>query len=357
MNFLEGFLTRRVQKQIPFVLGSSTSYSDWIRKHPEGSQQGILYLIESESFDSFKIGITKQSSKTDRVEEHLKEGWTLVQTWVLDGPVVAEAIEQTVLDWWRHGLKTKSSVTSVAMPQGGFTETISRQKVEVAEILKFVEQQCLKKYTRPVIETNISELNIGVRSVIIAKVTHAKLGMHHTKTFKGKQQGSWVYRYLVSDGFDSAVVESHLGRKSPTKAGDHKKLPLVGSSIILEGRPHLVFGSDYEFGFIDPYVKLEPASIQIEQSKDGRCGNDKNHRYTQSTSNDKSPIWKCHDCGRETTSFFTGISCGVCNRGEIKLWCGSVKTYGRRTYSAVRTAKCSRCRQKLPWHLIFFNNF
>ena len=118
MNFGR-FQTRRVQKRIPFVLGSSTSYSDWIRKHPESSQQGILYLVENESFDSFKIGITKQSSKTDRVEEHLKEGWIPVQTWVLDDPVVAEAIEQTVLDWWRHSLKTKPSVASVAMPQGG----------------------------------------------------------------------------------------------------------------------------------------------------------------------------------------------------------------------------------------------
>ena len=51
MNFLERIQTQRVRKRIPFVLGSSTSYSDWIRKHPEDSQQGILYLVENKIFD------------------------------------------------------------------------------------------------------------------------------------------------------------------------------------------------------------------------------------------------------------------------------------------------------------------
>jgi len=329
------------------VLGSSTSYSDWIRKHPEGSQQGILYLIENESFDSYKIGITKQSSKTDRVEEHLKEGWTPVQTWVLDDPVVAEAIEQIILDWWRHSLKTKPSVTSSAMPQGGFTETISRKKVEVADIIEFVERQCSQKITRPVINTNISELSIGVRSAITAKVTHGRLDKHPTGTFESRQQHKWVYRYLVSDGFESAVVESHLGRESPTRASDHSKLPLVGFSVILEGRPHLVFGNNYDFGFIDPYVKLEPGVTQTGPSKVGRCSNSHLHSYVASSKKDRSPTWLCMNCQHETHFFYTGVPCGVCNKGEIELWCG--KTQPRYGSRPIRHAQCTHCQVKPPW--------
>jgi len=353
MNFIERFQTRRVQKRIPFVLGSSTSYSDWIRKHPESQRQGILYLIENESFDSYKIGITRQASKSDRIEEHLKEGWKPVQTWVLDDLVIAEAIEQSVLDWWRHGLGTKPSVVSSAMPQGGFTETIGCQKVELSEILEFIEQLCSQKIMRPAVNTNLSNLSIGVRSVISAKVTHAKLGLHYKKGTKGRRQERWVYRYLISDGSKSAVVESHLGKKSPTKANDHEKLPSVGSTITLEGRPHLVFNDKYDFGFIDPYVKFEPESVHhLERT---RCTNERTHSYSATYTKDKTPIWKCGYCGHETYSFRTGISCGICNRGEIKLWSGEMKVKGRRRPHGIRVAKCTRCRHKVPWGLIAFN--
>lgn len=347
MNFLERFQTRRVQKRIPFVLGSSTSYSDWIRKHPESQRQGILYLIENESFDSYKIGITRQASKSDRIEEHLKEGWKPVQTWVLDDPVIAEAIEQSVLDWWRHGLGTKPSMVSSSMPQGGFTETIERQRVDLAEILEFIERQCSQGVSRPVVKTKISQLNIGVRSEIIAKITHAKLDKRPTGVYHGKQQFKWVYRYLVSDGFDSAVIESHIERKSPTKSADHEKLPLIGNSVVIEGRPHLVFGGEYDFGFIDPYVRLEPGSKISRPLKVGRCNEDGLHDYFATTKRDRSPIWRCVNCERETHFFYTGVPCGVCNKGEIELWCGKAQPrYGSRP---LRFAKCTRCRSKVPW--------
>lgn len=351
MKFFKRRKDQLNQTEIPWVLGASSSYSDWIRKNPEGIQQGVLYLLKSDVFSSYKIGITRQSSKSDRIEEHLKRGWLLIQTWTLENVVMAEAVEETVIEWWRRELKLKPSTTANDMPQGGYTETIRRNGIELSELVEFIETQCARKITRPSVQLEISDLNIGVRSIISGTVTKASINRQRAGEYKGKSLYTWTYKYLVTDGKKSVVVESHQKRR-------HAATPLVGYSVSIEGRPFLTSSREHEFGFINPSVEIKMSLTRPTNTRNRDCLDSSGHIFGAFEENSSIPDiyagWKCIKCGLQTTeNIDTRVICR-CRKETLKAHVSVSMRRSKRKRNYVipdsievkRSAFCRKCSER-----------
>ena len=92
---------------------------------------GIVYLMKNETFASVKIGITTEKARTDRIRDHKRRGWTLIQKWKTLTGFDAEIIESAILHWWRNELGAPIAMKSTDMPSGGFTETAALIHVDI----------------------------------------------------------------------------------------------------------------------------------------------------------------------------------------------------------------------------------
>lgn len=106
-------------------------------------QPTILYLIRNKALRASKIGITNVHN-TDpcysRLRQHEKHGWVTVKRWVFDRGDTALEVEQAVLRHWRKDLKAPRVLSREDMPQGGWTETASTQKVGLQRTIDYIEK-------------------------------------------------------------------------------------------------------------------------------------------------------------------------------------------------------------------------
>jgi recombinational DNA repair protein (RecF pathway) len=110
------------------------------------SKGGILYLITHEEYGAHKIGITNEAAKEKRLEKHLKLGWKTYRTqFYVDGNRAFE-IEQEILMWWRNELNLPYYLSGKEMPQGGFTETVDANEIDLLTIWNNVEK-LMKKFS------------------------------------------------------------------------------------------------------------------------------------------------------------------------------------------------------------------
>jgi len=98
----------------------------------------VVYLITHQHLSAAKIGITGADSQSDRIEQHEREGWVVVDTWDVAYGRQAEEIETGILRWWREELDAPQAVTAELMPQGGYTETVSLNKISLEETARRV---------------------------------------------------------------------------------------------------------------------------------------------------------------------------------------------------------------------------
>ena len=103
-------------------------------------EPGKLYLVEHKKFQTLKIGITNTNAQTDRLAQHETHGWVERQSWQFEDGQQAQKIEATVLRWWRQDLQAPVALSTWQMPQGGWTETASSQRVGLQETIDFVNQ-------------------------------------------------------------------------------------------------------------------------------------------------------------------------------------------------------------------------
>lgn len=103
------------------------------------SAGGILYLITNEEFGAHKIGITNDGAKEKRLEKHLKRGWKLFATEFYEDGNMAFEVEQRVLEWIHLELGLGVYLSASEMPQGGHTETVDAQEVDLVTIWKKVK--------------------------------------------------------------------------------------------------------------------------------------------------------------------------------------------------------------------------
>jgi hypothetical protein len=87
-----------------------------------------LYLVLHHDLNALKLGITGEG--TGRVHEHRQQGWELVCTYALATAADAAWVEAQVIAAWRAA-GYPPGVDRAAMPQTGWTETVSQAHVDV----------------------------------------------------------------------------------------------------------------------------------------------------------------------------------------------------------------------------------
>jgi recombinational DNA repair protein (RecF pathway) len=96
-----------------------------------------VYLLVNEPLRALKVGIMRQHSQ--RLEEHLRNGWRLIDAWRDLDPPVAFGAEQAVLAAWRTA-GIPDAVTREEMPQGGHSETAPIDLVDLAQTRAIIEE-------------------------------------------------------------------------------------------------------------------------------------------------------------------------------------------------------------------------
>lgn len=95
----------------------------------------LLYLIESESLNHFKLGI--MGSETNRLREHKSKGWSVIETWDFDYGYEANYVEQYCLELIEDA-GVPNRVKKKDMPQGGHKETFKRGHIEIEDVFSLV---------------------------------------------------------------------------------------------------------------------------------------------------------------------------------------------------------------------------
>lgn len=102
----------------------------------------LIYLIRSDCLSALKIGIGKEGS--DRLINHKLNGWVPLKVWNEIAVDVARAAEARVLRNWRKaGIPV--ACTKEQMPQGGWTETVPLDMVDIAKVRRWVNYEIRKQ--------------------------------------------------------------------------------------------------------------------------------------------------------------------------------------------------------------------
>lgn len=96
---------------------------------------GYLYLIVNRSLHLLKWGI---ANIENRLKEHYRHGWHLVNRWDFSAAGEAEVIESQVMAWVRDQ-GVLPGATREQMPQKGHTETASLDEISLAKIHIYIE--------------------------------------------------------------------------------------------------------------------------------------------------------------------------------------------------------------------------
>ena len=188
---------------------------------------GLMYLVSNSKFDAAKIGITRGISDKDRVREHLKRGWVLEHFWGFNDFRDAEAIEGNVLSWFRYDRKVPIACSPRQMPQGGYTETVRLQDIQLAEIIAQINTVSTSCDGGIITTTSIREVLPGTYARVHGRVT-ATMGINGPGD-RARRKVSWQ-RVTVTDKTGSLLLELSHGNRM-------LKIPrLIGSQVELVGR-------------------------------------------------------------------------------------------------------------------------
>lgn len=101
------------------------------------SGPGWVYLMTHDELGAHKVGITGAFEK--RIDQHRDRGWALVASIPTPTVVDAFSVEQTVLAPFRE-LGVCPYVSAQLMPQGGYTETVGADFIDVPELWRLIEE-------------------------------------------------------------------------------------------------------------------------------------------------------------------------------------------------------------------------
>lgn len=100
---------------------------------------GVVYLLVNAEFCALKIGMTTKQSRTDRIRDHERHGWSLAKKWNTATGADAELIESAVIKWWREIIGAPEALTRTQMPSGGHTETAALVHVDKDTTMEVVD--------------------------------------------------------------------------------------------------------------------------------------------------------------------------------------------------------------------------
>ena len=107
----------------------------------------FLYLMTHQEFRAHKVGVGNHKTRNNRIKEHIKTGWILIES--RDFPTGDEAfnVEQKTLIWLRETKGLGMYLSKTEMPQGGETETVDASEIDLPTIWAKVEElsKVLKK--------------------------------------------------------------------------------------------------------------------------------------------------------------------------------------------------------------------
>jgi hypothetical protein len=103
---------------------------------------GYLYLMTHKEFSSHKLGIGNsiRSRGRSRIEQHEKHGWKLYKRLDFEITDVAFQVEQEVLAWLREAKALPAYLSEFEMPQGGYSETVNADEIDLPTIWAKVEE-------------------------------------------------------------------------------------------------------------------------------------------------------------------------------------------------------------------------
>lgn len=102
------------------------------------NEPSYFYVMEHQTFDSLKIGISNTGTRDDRVIVHSKHGWKLIQKIDFENGFLAYEFEQTLLNHLRKAMSIPIHLSKNEMPQSGYTETFSNDFISLEDLLKLV---------------------------------------------------------------------------------------------------------------------------------------------------------------------------------------------------------------------------
>lgn len=219
----------------------------------ESETPGILYLVTHQKLGAAKIGISRSTSKSDRVLAHMANGWTLHSFWSLANFADAEATEGAVLNWWRNEKSLPIALKQSQMPQGGHSETVSLSHLSVREITSKVEQIVSACHGGSISASSINEL-IGGTYMSVKGVMRAITGIPGPGD-RRRRQVTWQ-RLLVSDDHSQMTIELSHGRRIPLYPGTiGRQIEAVGRVEVMDNSPNNRFRRPgFDFRMTNPSI-------------------------------------------------------------------------------------------------------
>jgi hypothetical protein len=120
-----------------------------------------IYLVLDKRNQTAKVGITSLASVNDRVADHERNGWKLVRQWNVASIQVAASVERAVLSWWRYEIGASTAKLKHEMPQGGWTETVDVQKVNVDLCVSYIDRLISADGNERVLELDLDAMLVG----------------------------------------------------------------------------------------------------------------------------------------------------------------------------------------------------
>lgn len=216
---------------------------------------GYLYLISHARLQALKIGISNNASQSDRVSDHVTHGWKVENIWTFANFNVAERIEGAVIAWWRNEMRLPPHVPQSAMPQGGYTETVSLAGIGIPKTTEFVEKLIGQAGGKRAIEVPISQLipgaTMSVKATLKFATRESQRWTYYSRSRRGYlyrnyRQNNWQ-RWVLEDGTGRLLVELRAGNSVPIKSLK------AGSRILVVGRVEL---ADSMFRMTDPVFEV-----------------------------------------------------------------------------------------------------
>ena len=100
----------------------------------------FLYLMTHQLFNAHKVGIGNHKTRHNRIDEHKKTGWLLIESKDFETGDDAYVVEQLVMKWLRIDMGLPVYLSSAEMPQRGHTETVDASEIDLSTIWAKIEE-------------------------------------------------------------------------------------------------------------------------------------------------------------------------------------------------------------------------
>ena len=100
----------------------------------------FLYLMTHQEFRAHKVGVGNHKTRNNRIKEHIKTGWILINSKDFATGDEAFNVEQKTLIWLRETKSLGIYLSKAEMPQGGETETVDATEIDLPTIWAKVEE-------------------------------------------------------------------------------------------------------------------------------------------------------------------------------------------------------------------------